>query len=156
MMDVADVYAAGDGTNFPIKQGGLATQEADAAAEHIAHQAGAPVDPRPFRPVLRGKLLTGGREHFLSDAVAGGGGESQASEQPLWWPPTKVSGKYLSPWLAAHDPSVPAGPPPDPGIEVEVPVPLDHDAALRAALDLDPLGPLPTHYRYVPGPPPAD
>ena len=33
---VADVYAAGDGTDFPVKQGGLATQQADAAAEHIA------------------------------------------------------------------------------------------------------------------------
>ena len=36
-----DVYAAGDGTNFPIKQGGLGTQQADAAAEHIAHRLGA-------------------------------------------------------------------------------------------------------------------
>src|SRR5215203_5858322 len=30
------VYAAGDATNFPIKQGGLATQQADAVAEHVA------------------------------------------------------------------------------------------------------------------------
>ena len=30
------VYAAGDGTAFPIKQGGLATQQADAVAETIA------------------------------------------------------------------------------------------------------------------------
>ncbi|MGH2943197.1 MAG: FAD-dependent oxidoreductase, partial [Solirubrobacteraceae bacterium] len=31
---IDDVYAAGDGTSFPIKQGGIATQQADAAAEH--------------------------------------------------------------------------------------------------------------------------
>ena len=37
---VADVYAAGDGTDFPVKQGGLATQQADAAAEHIAARPG--------------------------------------------------------------------------------------------------------------------
>ncbi len=43
-----DVYAAGDGTTFPIKQGGLGTQQADAAAEHIAAQLGAPVEPRLF------------------------------------------------------------------------------------------------------------
>ena len=54
------VYAAGDGTAFPIKQGGLATQQADAVAETIAAAAGAPVEPQPFRPVLRGMLLTGG------------------------------------------------------------------------------------------------
>ena len=30
---VEDVYAAGDGTNFPIKQGGLGTQQADAAGD---------------------------------------------------------------------------------------------------------------------------
>jgi sulfide:quinone oxidoreductase len=54
-----DVYAAGDATTCPIKQGGMAAQQADAAAESIAARAGAPVDPRPFRPVLRGLLLTG-------------------------------------------------------------------------------------------------
>ena len=42
-----DVYAAGDGTNFPIKQGGIATQQADAAAEDIAHRLGAAVDASP-------------------------------------------------------------------------------------------------------------
>ena len=40
---VDDVYAAGDGTNFPIKQGGLGTQQADAAAAHIADRLGAAV-----------------------------------------------------------------------------------------------------------------
>ena len=40
-----DVYAVGDATSFPIKQGGLATQQADAAAAAIAAAAGAPVRP---------------------------------------------------------------------------------------------------------------
>ncbi len=31
-----DVYAAGDITTFPVKQGGIAAQQADAAAEAIA------------------------------------------------------------------------------------------------------------------------
>ena len=53
------VWAAGDCTNFPIKQGGIAAQQADAAAESIAALAGAIVEPAPFRPVLRGVLLTG-------------------------------------------------------------------------------------------------
>ena len=54
-----NVWAAGDPIAFPIKQGGLAAQQADAAAEAIAAEAGADVDPQPFRPVLRGVLLTG-------------------------------------------------------------------------------------------------
>ena len=54
------MFAAGDATTFPIKQGGLATQQADAAASTIAHALGANVEPMPFAPVLRGLLLTGG------------------------------------------------------------------------------------------------
>jgi hypothetical protein len=44
---------------LPIKQGGLAAQQADAAAEAVAARAGTDVEPQPFRPVLRGVLLTG-------------------------------------------------------------------------------------------------
>jgi len=53
-----DVFAAGDATNEPVKQGGLAAQQADAAAEAIAAEAGAPVTPRPFTRILRAQLLT--------------------------------------------------------------------------------------------------
>ena len=56
---LADVYAAGDAVDFPVKQGGLAAQQADAVAEHIAARYGASVDAAPFRPVLRGMLFTG-------------------------------------------------------------------------------------------------
>jgi sulfide:quinone oxidoreductase len=45
------VYAAGDVTAFPIKQGGLAAQQAVAAAEAIATRHGADLDPQPYRPV---------------------------------------------------------------------------------------------------------
>ena len=55
------VYAAGDVTAYEIKQGGIACQQADAAAAHIAAAAGAPVEPEPFTPELRGLLLT---EHW--------------------------------------------------------------------------------------------
>ena len=47
-----DVFAAGDATAFPVKQGGLAAQQADAVAEAIAASAGADIDPQPFRPIL--------------------------------------------------------------------------------------------------------
>jgi sulfide:quinone oxidoreductase len=47
VVGVADVYAAGDATIVPIKQGGLACQQADAAAETIAARAGAAIQPQP-------------------------------------------------------------------------------------------------------------
>jgi sulfide:quinone oxidoreductase len=97
------VYAAGDGTAFPIKQGGIATQQADAVAETIAAAAGVPIEPEPFRPVLRGMLLTGGDNRFLRGAVAGGGGDAEAASHALWWPPSKIAGRYLAPFLFDRD-----------------------------------------------------
>jgi sulfide:quinone oxidoreductase len=94
-----DVYAAGDGTNFPIKQGGLATQQADAAAADIAHRLGAAGTPEPFHPVLRGQLLTGEASLQMRTDVTGGAGEGTASLDRLWWPPHKISGRYLAPML---------------------------------------------------------
>ena len=115
-----DVWAAGDGTTFPIKQGGIASQQADAAAEQIAARAGAPIEPRPFRPVLRGMLLTAASPRWLRHAVAGAGGDSVAAEHALWWPPTKVAGRYLAPYLHMRE-EEPAPPPPgDAGVPVEV------------------------------------
>jgi sulfide:quinone oxidoreductase len=97
-----DVYAAGDCTNFPIKQGGLGTQQADAVAELIAERTGAAVEPQPFRPVLRGKLFTDMDSIFLSAPVAGGGGEGESKPDTMWWPAHKVAGKYLAPYLSGE------------------------------------------------------
>jgi CBS domain-containing protein len=95
-----NVYAAGDITNFPVKQGGIAAQQADAAAQAIAAGAGADVSPSPFRPVLRGLLLTGSRPRYLRQEITGGAGEaSWASPDPLWWPPAKIVGHHLAPFL---------------------------------------------------------
>lgn len=95
---VADVYAAGDATDTPIKQGGVATQHADCIAEVIAARAGAPVRPTPWEPVLRGMLLTGEEPEYLeSDRGPAAGGS--AGSAPLWWPPTKVASRYLAPFL---------------------------------------------------------
>ena len=96
-----DVYAAGDATNSAIKQGGIAAQQADAAAAAIAARAGAPVEPEPFRPVLRGLLLTGSTPRYMRAEVSGGRGEDwRVSDHALWWPPSKIAGKRLAPYLA--------------------------------------------------------
>lgn len=101
----ADVFAAGDGTAFAIKQGGIAAQQAGVAARAIAIRAGAPVEPSPFRPVLRSELFAGGRSTYLREVVTGGGGDSTsiAVDHALWWPPTKVAAPHLAPYLAALD-----------------------------------------------------
>jgi sulfide:quinone oxidoreductase len=92
------VWAAGDATAFPVKQGGLAAQQAGAAARAIAAAAGAEVEPRPFRPVLRGVLLTGRGQEWIRRDLAED--EGSAERHALWWPPTKIAGEYLAPYLA--------------------------------------------------------
>jgi sulfide:quinone oxidoreductase len=97
------VFAAGDATAFPIKQGGLAAQQADAVAEAIAASVGADVDPQPFRPVLRGVLLTGDSARFLRADISGeAGDDSTVAVEALWWPPNKLCGRYLAPYLSSQ------------------------------------------------------
>ena len=133
-----DVYAAGDGTTFPIKQGGIGTQQADAAAEHIAQRAGAALEARPFHPVLRGKLIAGDESMHLRHDLAGGTGEGIASDDYLWWPPHKISGRYLAPWLAREAPQTDPAPP-EHSIDVEVALPSEWHSEPMA---LDPYGPV--------------
>ena len=96
------VYAVGDATDRPIKQGGLACQQADVAAAHIAVRAGAAIAVPPLEQVLRGRLLTGTRDRFLRRELTALADDATDNE-PAWWAPTKVSGKYLSPYLVAKD-----------------------------------------------------
>jgi sulfide:quinone oxidoreductase len=98
------VYAAGDATDFAIKHGGIAAQQADTAAQAIAALAGAPVEPKPFHPEIQAILLGGDKPLYLSAHVTGGhGSSSQISEQPTWSPPTKIAAKYLAPYLESRD-----------------------------------------------------
>jgi sulfide:quinone oxidoreductase len=101
---VPDVFAAGDATTLPVKQGGIAAQQADAVAETIAARAGADVLPTPFRPVLRAMLLTGSVPLFFRTELGGGRGETAVvADEPLWWPPGKIAARYLGPYLAARE-----------------------------------------------------
>ena len=151
--DVEHVFAAGDVTAFPLKQGGLAAQQADAVAGKIAALAGAAVTPEPFRPVLRGLLLTGGAPLYLRaepqrlvreatvaieapPAYRPSRDASAAAGQALWWPPAKIAGRYLAPYLATARPS-----PLSSGVLADrVPVPgppvsdEEHEEALALAL----------------------
>ena len=99
-----NVFAAGDATEFPIKFGGIAAQQADTAAETIASMAGASVEPKPFHPVLQAILLGGDKPLYLSAHVTGGhGSSSEISEEARWSPPAKIAAKYLAPFLESRD-----------------------------------------------------
>jgi sulfide:quinone oxidoreductase len=143
-----EVYAAGDATSFPLKQGGLATQQADAVAETIAAAVGMlGRAPAPFRPVLRGLLLTAGAPLYLR-AEVGATGQLKPERRPaarplrapagetstraLWWPPGKVAGRYLAPMLATARPVAVAS---EPLIDRVPPAgPEDRDEALELTL----------------------
>ncbi len=96
-------------------------QQADAVAEAVAAELGVPITPKPFRPVLRGLLMTGGAPLYLraepqrlprevTVAIEAtplhrtSRDASSAAGQPLWWPPAKIAGRYLGPFLATACP----------------------------------------------------
>ncbi len=89
-------FAAGDVTSFPVKFGGIATEQADVVAAAIAADALGTPAPKPFKPVYRGTLVTA---EGLIDL-----GPGAASSEPYAWDPAeKVHGKYLMPFLKAAD-----------------------------------------------------
>lgn len=96
-------FAVGDVTQFPVKQGGLATQQADVAAAAIAAELGCAAPPQALDPKLRGVLWTGGAPLFLSGSLAGGRGESSLATEEAPWEgdaKAKLVGRYLTPFLA--------------------------------------------------------
>ncbi len=119
---LAGVYAAGDAVDFAVKQGGLAAQQADTAAEHIAASYGAAVEPVPFTPVLRGMLFTGEEPLFMRSDVPGTDPDTPGAWYPLWWPPTKVAGRYLPPYLFERHDEDEVGNPPIGFVDVDVPL----------------------------------
>jgi len=103
-----NVYAAGDLTTFPIKQGGLAAQQADVVAHTLAEELGAPVKQVRTPQVMRARLVGGERPLFLrtefdwsgrptSAALEAAGDEQAASA-------AKVLGRYLVPYLETREP----------------------------------------------------
>jgi sulfide:quinone oxidoreductase len=99
---LSQVYAAGDVTTFPVKQGGIASQQADVIAESIAAELGAEIQPSAFDPVLRGVLWTGRGKKYLYAEITGGHGETSGlTDDPPWADQEgKIVSKYLSPFLA--------------------------------------------------------
>jgi sulfide:quinone oxidoreductase len=98
------VFAAGDMTDFPIKLGGIAAQQADAAAESIAALAGAAITPKPLVATIHGVLMGGAERLYMSAQVTGSRGtHSKVSADPFWAPATKIYARYLGPYLQSLD-----------------------------------------------------
>jgi sulfide:quinone oxidoreductase len=102
--DAGPVYAVGDATEFPVKFGGIAAEQADVAAQAIAASAGAAIEPEAFSPEIWGMLLTDGKPRYLHARITGGHGfSSEITETPGGSPPGKISAKYLAPYLEGLD-----------------------------------------------------
>ena len=97
MRDSEWVWAAGDAIAYPVKFGGLASQQADAAAADIAARLRGQPAPAGSGLRLRGVLMTGAQPRPLGAEAA----EPARRQHPIWRPETKVWGKYLTPFL--HD-----------------------------------------------------
>jgi sulfide:quinone oxidoreductase len=99
-----DVFAIGDATTFPLKQGGIASQQADVVAALVARRAGVAVPEPRTRPLLRAMLLTGGDPLYLRATTTGGESViSSVSHHCPWWPPHKVAARHLAPYLADRE-----------------------------------------------------
>jgi sulfide:quinone oxidoreductase len=98
------VFAAGDATSFPAKQGGIGAQQADVAAAGIAALAGEH-EPVRFDPVLRGSLIAGERRKLYFQARLDGGRavDSEVLDSPPWGEGEKVVAEELGSYLAGLD-----------------------------------------------------
>lgn len=109
---MVDVYAAGDMTTFPIKQGGLATQQADGIAHTIAAALGFTARELHAKRVLEVRLVGGQRPLLLRIELDELGQPTTATLAPVrgertpdW---TKVFGRYLTPYLETRQPLAPS------------------------------------------------
>jgi sulfide:quinone oxidoreductase len=93
------VHAAGDATDGPIKQGGLAGQQADTAAAEVVRSCGIASPRTAYTPILRGKLTaTDGEELYLRRTLDGVD-RGHVSDRPLWKPSGVVCAWRLARWL---------------------------------------------------------
>ena len=97
------VYAAGDTTTFPVKQGGIAAQQGDRVAQTILSAAGAPVLQRRVTTVLRARLIGGEEPLFLRAELDEHGRATSATltrtDSAENVVDNKVMARYLTPYL---------------------------------------------------------
>lgn len=101
------VYAAGDMCSFPVKQGGLAAQQADRIAHTVAAGLGVALREPDERIVLTARLHAGETTLFLRTELDWQGKPTSATLQHTEAAPDdapKVFGRYLTPYLEQRPP----------------------------------------------------
>lgn len=104
VIGIKDVWAAGDITDFKVKLGAVAAQQADAVLEALAVRFGSQETARIFEPQLHAILFSDTGETFLRSAAAGE--PAEVSAKPLWEHSEKIFSRFLSERmqrLRAHD-----------------------------------------------------
>ena len=95
------VFAAGDITSYPVKQGSIAAQQGVAVAEEIAGLAGVDTVAAPFEPFIHGILLGPDQPLYMRARLVGGWpASSEVSTTPLWEEADKIHAPYLTTALA--------------------------------------------------------
>ena len=103
-----DVYAAGDMTTFPVKQGGVATQQADRVSGTIAAALGLADSETKAPYVLRTRLIGGDEPIALRTELDAWGQPATATLERVGKRQaagvSKVSARYLTPYLEKLEP----------------------------------------------------
>jgi sulfide:quinone oxidoreductase len=100
-----NIYAAGDMTSFPVKQGGIAAQQADRAAAEIAASLGLPVTEQRHTWILRARLVHGEGALALRAELDELGQPTGATIEHLESRSAedlKVFGRYLTPYMSMY------------------------------------------------------
>lgn len=97
--DAEGVYVIGDAAAHPVKQGGLAAQQATAAVRALSYDAHLRDRLEEPRPILRGLLRTIDGPLYLRAALDDPEATSSFSADPLWWPPSKIAAPRLTSYL---------------------------------------------------------
>ena len=67
-------------------------------------------------------LFTGGASLYMRSDVPSADQDVPGAWYPLWWPPTKIAGRYLAPYLFERDEDEVLGKPPAGFIDVDIPL----------------------------------
>jgi sulfide:quinone oxidoreductase len=90
-----NVYAVGDVTNFRVKQGGLASDEADAAIEAIEASLGTRESAEPFAGEIQAILLIADRRVAMKAKIGAEASETLVADQ-IEGPAQKIHSRLLS------------------------------------------------------------
>ncbi len=100
---LSGVYAAGDMTDFPVKLGAVAGEQADTAAAFIASSVGANVRVTALAPVIHGALLVGEEPLYMTaDLIGAEAHRSEVGSSPSTRP-VRLTAPHLAAYLDAPD-----------------------------------------------------